>query len=247
MPGSERGVDEQQSGSPDPVLLSVALRELQARAFRLAQNAANRSVPPPIDWSSGDGQAKLWQELRWCGVPDKYARADWENCRAAKPGQQYAAKLDDYVKRGRGLIIMGSVGTGKSSLAGLICAEAVKIGLKPHWSYMPDLVAALSDRTGISDAVKKSKSADIEVWDDFGVGGLQAWQIGLLDRIVEARYQWNRPMVVTTNLTRKTLLEQASVDLSRLTDRWRERGVAITISGESMRSSWKDRDDEETT
>jgi DNA replication protein DnaC len=113
--------------------------------------------------------------------------------------------------------------------------------MKPHWTYLPDLVGAVSERGQVaSEAFKVSTNAQIEVWDDFGVGGLQGWQIGLLDRIVERRYQWNRPMIVTTNLSRKVLVEQAGPDLKRLTDRWREKGVAITIAGESMRKTWKD-------
>jgi DNA replication protein DnaC len=178
--------------------------------------------------------------LRWAHVPDVYAKAEWSKCNARKPGEEYAKDLAKYKEQGRGLIVMGDVGTGKSSLAGLLCGEALKLDLTVRWVYVPDLVSDLADKTIAREVMRSAVASDIEVWDDFGVGGLQGWQIGLLDRIVERRYQWNRPMIVTTNLGRKTLVENASPDLRRLVDRWREKGFLITMSGESMRRTWRD-------
>lgn len=233
-----------QSGRRDPVPVSEGLSEefqrLQAQAYRLAQIAATRSEPPARDWNSGEGRAKLRQELVWARVPEKYASSEWSKCRVRKAGEEYASNLAEYVDQGRGLILMGGIGTGKSSLAALICGEAIKHGLSVHWTYVPELLDQLSDRQTQREVLKKSVSAKIEVWDDFGVGGVQGWQMGLLDRIVERRYQRNLPMLVTTNLGKKSLVENASSDLQRLVDRWREKGFVLTLAGESMRRTWRD-------
>ncbi len=125
--------------------------------------------------------------------------------------------------------------------AALVCGAAVHAGLSIRWFYVPDLVALLAARETLNHTLKLSMAADLLVWDDFGVEGLRDWQIGLLDRVVEARYRRDLPMVVTTNLSRKSLEDPS---LARLNDRWSERRYVVTISGDSMRSTWRDRNPE---
>ena len=180
-------------------------------------------------------------ELGRAGVPPKYAAATWEDCRAADPLRDYVRDLPKHRQRAEGLLLLGPVGTGKSSAAALVCAAAVPAAMSVRWFYVPDLVALLADKATLNHTLKLSMAADFLVWDDFGVEGLRDWQIGLLDRVVEARYRRDLPMVVTTNLARKSLEDPS---LARLNDRWAERRFVVTISGDSMRKTWRDRNPE---
>ena len=180
---------------------------------------------------------EIRSELGRAGVPPKYAAAEWEQCRAADPLREYTGKIRHHRDRGEGLLLLGPVGTGKSSSAALVCGAAVHAGLSVRWFYVPDLVPLLADRDTVAHNMRLCTQADLLVWDDFGVEGLRDWQIGLLDRVVEARYRRDRPMIVTTNLARKSLEDPS---LARLNDRWSERRYVITISGESMRRTWRD-------
>jgi DNA replication protein DnaC len=211
----------------DPITVS----HLVARARRLAQRAPRPTEPPPRVWSEDE----LLGELRRSGVPDKYAEASWEQCRAKKALRAYVDGLEGFVEQGAGLLLLGPVGTGKSSAAGLICQEAVRRNIAVRWWYVPDVIPKMSDRQHGEYVIRKQIEAPILVWDDFGVQGFRDWQLGLLDRVVEGRYRKNRPMIVTTNLT-KGALEDASI--ARMNDRWAERRYTATLSGESMRRTW---------
>ena len=138
---------------------------------------------------------EIRSELGRAGVPPKYAAAEWEQCRAADPLREYTGKIRHHRDRGEGLLLLGPVGTGKSSSAALICAAAVHARLTVRWFYVPDLVPLLADRDTVAHNMRLCTQADLLVWDDFGVEGLRDWQIGLLDRVVEARYRRDRPMV----------------------------------------------------
>lgn len=181
---------------------------------------------------------EIRSELGRSGVPPKYAAAEWEHCRAAGPLRDYVADIRAHRDRGEGLLLLGPVGTGKSSSAALVCGAAVHAGLSIRWFYVPDLVPLLAAKETLNHTLRLSMDADLLVWDDFGVEGLRDWQIGLLDRVVEARYRRDLPMVVTTNLARKSLEDPS---LARLNDRWAERRFVVTISGDSMRKTWRDR------
>jgi len=172
------------------------------------------------------------------GVPERYAEAVWRKAKAQAALLEYTNNVLKHVADGAGLLILGPVGTGKSSSAGLVCREAIKQGLSVHWDYVPDLIAELNDRTKADHVFRRAVVADIEVWDDFGVGGLQDWQIGLLDRIVERRYSRSKPMIVTTNLSKTTLTQ--TDELQRMVDRWLERNFVVTVSGMSMRKTWRE-------
>ena len=198
-----------------------------------------RVEPTPerqIDWRSGNGQKLMSRLLGSAGVPKLYQKAEWEKCRAEAPLREYARQMRRNVAQGRGLLILGPVGTGKSSAAGLVCRHAVTLDLSLLWVYVPDMLALLREPKEFRDLVARSKRADVLVWDDFGVTGVADWQIGSLDRIVEHRYREMKPMIVTTNLAREDLETEA---LERLNDRWSERRFVVTISGDSMRKDWR--------
>lgn len=137
---------------------------------------------------------------------------------------------------GHGLLILGPIGTGKSSAAGLCSMEAMAIGKSVQWSYVPDLI----DRLGSSPKdrrheVNNQSGVDLLVWDDLGVRDMAEWEIGFLDQIVEARYKRRKPMIVTSNWTAADLRNDGR--MSRMVDRWRERVCSdvVMLTGDSMR------------
>ena len=204
----------------------------------LARKAPTPTPPPRIDWSSGNGQEFLRGELLRSNIPPKYVEATWARCRVERPLREYTARLERHLNAGRGLLMLGPVGTGKSSAAALVAAEVIKLERTVWWAYVPDLIAELRDhQKRQSEMTRRQISADLVIWDDFGVGGLAPWEIGWLDRIVEGRYRRNRPMLVTSNMAKRSLQDP---ELARLSDRWAERSFVVNISGESMRRTWRD-------
>ena len=182
-------------------------------------------------------------------MPDLYRDAVWDKVRspairewtlglAARTLRRTAAEPErpNWALLGHGLLILGPVGTGKSSAAALVCREAARLGKSVQFSYVPDLCDRLTVNAKIrSEETRRQELVDLLVWDDFGVRDLADWEIGFLDQIVENRYRSRRPMVVTTNLLPADL--RADDRLQRTVDRWRERSASqmATLGGESMR------------
>lgn len=226
MRDSEDGVRRQ---GPVPVA------DLLARVSQVRQKQPPALAEPAPVLNVGDS---IRQQALRSGVPMVYVDAKIAECRAESAIREYIEVLPERIRRGEGLLIAGPVGTGKSSAAAIVAKATLMHGRSVVWSYVPDLIAELMDRKTGPYKVEQQVRADVLVWDDFGVAGLADWQIGMLDRIVERRYQKNRPMVVTTNLSRKSLEDPL---LARLNDRWSERRSVVTIVGDSMRKTWHDR------
>lgn len=183
-------------------------------------------------------------------MPSAYADADWARVREPKV-REWALGIDARCRRrtegqmnwalaGRGALMVGPRGTGKSSAAALCCREAVTAGRSVQWSYVPDLADSLAGRPAERAAVVRHQvHVDLVVWDDFGVRDLADWEIGFFDQIVEGRYRAYRPMIVTSNHTPAMLA--ADPRIGRLVDRWQERTAAalIVLGGASMRANGK--------
>ena len=165
-------------------------------------------------------------------MPEQYRRSDWERCRVGSEIARWRHQAGPLIDAGRGLILFGSVGTGKSSTAALLAAEAIKAGKTVRWSYVPDLCDRMYDQWRRQEIRREQTGPDLLIWDDLGVRPLTNFEIGMLDQIVEGRYQRKKAIVVTTNLTSEQLGQQEFV---RMRDRWKERCEAWVIGGESMR------------
>jgi DNA replication protein DnaC len=166
--------------------------------------------------------------LRLGGVPPTYIDAIWSRCPQREQLGRYCSGLVSHVRSGAGLLLLGSVGTGKSSAAALVATEAARRGYTVAWAYVADLLTALRDTTNRHRAIEVQQQhcdADLVIWDDFGVTDLTVWAAGALDQIAERRYSRRRPLVVTSNLTTDVLLTEQSY--ARMVSRWRERNKVL--------------------
>jgi DNA replication protein DnaC len=177
--------------------------------------------------------------MRLGHVPELYWKAEWDKVR--QPGiREWCRTLEVRTARpsdgstlnwrllGRGLMLLGGVGTGKSSAAGLICLEAAKLRRTLRWAYAPTLLDELLEWRARPQLMRELAAVDLLVLDDFGVRALTDWEVGYLDEIVERRYHARRPMVVTANLTVHDL--RSDERWARMVDRWRERTAADVIA-----------------
>jgi DNA replication protein DnaC len=173
--------------------------------------------------------------MRIAGVPDLYQHPTWDRVPVSVRDdlKRWCSGIGNRVQHGRGLILVGDMGTGKSSAAGLVCREAVKAGKTVAWVYVPTMLNEVQDRSLRQSVMNRQLGADLVVWDDFGAKDPAEWDIERLDEIVEARYSRRKSLVVTTNWSKKRM--EADRRLGRIMDRWRERMGGLYLVGDSQR------------
>lgn len=107
-----------------------------------------------------------------------------------------ARKLD------KGLYLYGGVGTGKTYLASLIAQAFMHEGNTLIFGDVPTLLDEIKRAfdTGKSAAVIDSYcGCDLLILDDIGAGQITEWNVGVLYRIINARYNAQKPVVATSN------------------------------------------------
>jgi DNA replication protein DnaC len=129
--------------------------------------------------------------------------------------REYADAIDERLDSGKGLWLMGDVGTGKTTLAMLVSKAAAEAGRGVAIYSLPRLLArirrtydALPGEDSYLQFFNRLTSVDLLHIDDLGAEKRSDWVLEQLYAIVDERYQSERSMVVTTNLDQRELEQQ---------------------------------------
>jgi DNA replication protein DnaC len=138
--------------------------------------------------------------------------------------RRFTDAIDSKLDAGRGLWFMGQVGTGKTTLAMLVSKAALEAGRSVAIYSLPRLLNEIRDthraeRSHV-DLLDRLTAVDLLHIDDVGAERTTDWVLEELYSIVNARYEDQRSMVITTNIVdHAALCEQiAERTVSRLTE-----------------------------
>jgi DNA replication protein DnaC len=170
--------------------------------------------------------------------------ARWEH----RPGTEAGfAAVREYADQwppegGRGLIITGPVGVGKSHLAAAAVNELIPRGVSAVFQNVPELLARFKAtyRQGAgekeSDLLRGLEEADLVVLDDLGAEKVTEWTESMLYQVIDARYRQKRPVVVTSNLRVYGPADTLEAAIgTRSLDRLVEVSDLVGLKGESYR------------
>lgn len=128
--------------------------------------------------------------------------------------RRYVDALDDNLEAGRGLWLMGDVGTGKTTLAMLVSKAALQRRRSVAIYSLPRLLSELrktfdeSSDLSYLQLLDSLAQVDLLHIDDVGAERSSEWVLEQLYAIVNARYEEERAIVLTTNLLPDQLAEQ---------------------------------------
>ena len=152
--------------------------------------------------------------------------------------KRYVNRIDEQLDAGRGLWFFGSVGTGKTTLAMLVSKHALQAGRSVAIYSLPRLLAQIrttfdDDReNSYVDLLDRLTKVDLLHIDDVGAEKTSPWVLEQLYAIVNARYEDERSIVITTNLERDALAEQIN---ERTVSRLEEMCEVLPLFGADQR------------
>jgi DNA replication protein DnaC len=162
--------------------------------------------------------------------------------RVVREVRRYVDRIDERLAEGRGLWFMGDVGTGKTTLAMLVSKAALDRGHSVAIYSLPRLLAEIrttfdesSDHSYL-ELLERLTAVDLLHIDDVGAEKTSEWVLEQLYAIVNARYEDERAVVITTNLDPSDLREQITArTVSRLVEMC---GDPLPLFGEDRRIAW---------
>jgi DNA replication protein DnaC len=135
--------------------------------------------------------------------------------------RSYVRNVNERLDEGRGMWLVGDIGTGKTTLAMLVSKAAIEAGRTVAIYSLPRLLnlirSAIESEGGMVSFLERLTSVDLLHIDDLGVENKTDWVLEQLYSIINTRYEDERAMLLTTNLEIAELREQfGERTLSRL-------------------------------
>jgi len=148
--------------------------------------------------------ARVWGSA---GVPPHLAAWSLDSYPVTDETSAIVNAVRAWVTSQRWLLLHGGYGVGKSGLAVGVLRQLVEDGRVGLFVTVPDLLARLRQTFGgrpedgaEADVMASLVETDVLVLDDMGAERMSGWVSETIFRLVNARHDWHRRTIVTSNL-----------------------------------------------
>lgn len=160
---------------------------------------------------------------------------DLGNKKLTDIAKRYVDNFDKFYKEGKGLLLYGGVGTGKTYIACMIANALVDKGHPVLVTNFSRILNTLQSTTKKQEYLDSLNNFELIVIDDLGVERDTGYAKEQVFSIIDSRYRAELPMIITTNLSLQKLATETDLAYKRVYDRIIERCYPIEVSGESRR------------
>lgn len=182
------------------------------------------------------------KRLRKMGFPDSemekwtFERDDRSNERISNMANRYVENFDEMKRQGKGLLLYGTVGTGKTFISACIANALIEKGhpcLVTNFARLTNTISGMYE--GKQEYIDGLDKFDLIVIDDLASERDTEFMGEIVQNIIDARYRTGKPLIVTTNLTSDELKHPAEIRKQRIYSRLFEMCVPVEVKGKDRR------------
>ena len=152
--------------------------------------------------------------------------------------KEYAKNFEGKLKRGSGLILLGSCGTGKSFGAACILNAVLAQGYRALMISI-EKIAEQAEEAGFDgkgEYFDDLMNIPLLIIDDLGTARETEYMMEITNRVISDRDKSMKPLIVTTNITYDEIKNPRTDDWARIWSRINARAIPINFSGTDKRS-----------
>lgn len=181
-------------------------------------------------------------ELRKMGFPEAEMQKwtfevdDEQNPKLTTVSKKYVDNFKEMLKRGKGLLLFGNVGTGKTFYSACIVNALIDKGypcLITNFSRLVNTISGMYE--GKQEYIDRLNRFDLLVIDDLAAERDTEYMNEIVQTIIDSRYRSGLPTIITTNLTGEEIKNPADIRKQRTYSRLLEMCVPISVEGKDRR------------
>lgn len=159
----------------------------------------------------------------------------------ADPGEttekisRYVSEWARFKEEGSGLLLWGSVGTGKSFYSACIVNAIIDKGESARMRTAGEVVIEAQDAENKMRYINNLCDKSLLVLDDLGAERGTSFGAEIIYTLIDKRYQSGKPLIVTTNIPLQDMKNTDDAGKLRLYDRILEVCIPVKVTGESRR------------
>lgn len=185
---------------------------------------------------------KRIKDLRRAGFPDDemknwtFDKDDHTNEHITGVAQKYVESFDTMRENGKGLLLYGTVGTGKTFTAACIANALIDKGfpcLVTNFARLINTISGMYD--GKQEYIDGLNRFALLVIDDLASERDTEYANEIVFNIIDSRYRARLPLIITTNLTGAEMKNPAEVRKQRIYSRLFERCLPLEVKGVDRR------------
>ena len=165
-----------------------------------------------------------------------FANDDGKDVKLSEAMQNYVKNFTEFRKNGKGLLLHGTVGTGKTYFAAAIANALIDEGYKVLMTNFASLTNKIQGMfEGKQEFINDLNRYSLLILDDLGAERKSEFMQEQVFNIIDSRYRSGLPFIITTNLTMDEIKKPQEIGYSRIYDRILERCFPVEVSGGSRR------------
>lgn len=149
--------------------------------------------------------------------------------------QRYVENFPKYLKDGKGLLMYGTVGTGKTYYASCIANRLIDRGYNVKMTNFARLTNQIQGTFEKQEVIDELSKYHLVVIDDLGAERQNEYMQEMVFNIIDSRYRSGKPFIITTNLPMSEIKQPKDIRYSRIYDRIIERCFPVEVAGVSRR------------
>lgn len=161
---------------------------------------------------------------------------DAKNPKISGVCKRYVQHFQTMFQRGKGLLMYGGTGTGKSFMSACIANALIDQGYKCLVTNFPRIINELTGiYEGKQEYIDSLNTYALLVIDDLAIERDTEYTAEIIQNVIDSRYRANKPLIVTTNLSLQEIKNPKGMRKQRLFSRLKEMCLPIEVTGEDRR------------
>lgn len=171
---------------------------------------------------------------------------DDQTSKVSKVAHNYVENFAEMRKKGKGLLLYGDVGTGKTFTASCIANALIDREIPCFVTNFPRLVNTITGMyDGKQDYIDGLNRYRLLVIDDLASERDTEYMNEVVWNIIDARYRSQLPLIVTTNLTGQQIKYAEDLSKKRIYSRILEMCIPVEVTGadrrkENLKTNYKE-------